>query len=340
MKTLLVTAPMPAGYFEGAIRAIDPHIDLIEHRDDIGDAELAQVDAALAWRLPSGLVGRMPKLKWVCAVSAGVEKLLVPELARHVMVSRIVDVEQAEGIAQFVVLMALRHARGLAQYEAQQRDRQWKRQPVAVVRSRVAVLGMGAMGSVVARLLTQVGFEVSGWSRRSEASLDEVLAANEIVVCALPLTAETEGLLDARAFARMPRGSYLINIARGSHVVEADLIDAVQRGHLAAPHWTFSATSRCWRMTRCGTSRASRSRRTSRRSRRRGRSRPSSSPVCVASSAARCRRRPSTARAVTERLARAQRRPNGGRPRQYWIIRKPPSMPPRCAKCAMPPVGL
>ena len=233
MKTLLVTAPMPAGYFEGAIRAIDPQIDLIEHRDDLGDAELAQVDAILAWRLPAGLVRRMPNLKWVCAVSAGVEKLLVPDLAPHVMVSRIVDAEQAEGIAQFVVLMALRQARGLALYEAQQRDRQWKRQPVAVVRSRVAVLGMGAMGSVVARLLSQVGFEVSGWSRRSEASLDEVLAANEIVVCALPLTPDTDGLFDARAFAQMPRGSYLINIARGSHVVEADLIDAVRRGHLA-----------------------------------------------------------------------------------------------------------
>jgi len=233
MKTLLVTAPMPAGYFEGAIRAIDPQIDLIEHRDDLGDAELAQVDAILAWRLPTGLVRRMPKLKWVCAVSAGVEKLLVPDLAPQVMVSRIVDAEQAEGIAQFVALMALRHARGLALYEAQQRDRQWKRQPVAVVRSRVAVLGMGAMGSVVAKLLTQVGFEVSGWSRRSDASLDEVLAASEIVVCALPLTPETDGLLDARAFAQMQRGSYLINIARGSHVVEADLIDAVRRGHLA-----------------------------------------------------------------------------------------------------------
>jgi len=233
MKTLLVTAPMPAGYFEGAIRAIDPQIDLIEHRDDLGGAGLAQVDAILAWRLPTGLVRRMPKLKWVCAVSAGVEKLLVPDLAPQVMVSRIVDAEQAEGIAQFVALMALRHARGLALYEAQQRDRQWKRQPVAVVRSRVAVLGMGAMGSVVAKLLTQVGFEVSGWSRRSEASLAEVLAANEIVVCALPLTPDTDGLLDARAFAQMPRGSYLINIARGSHVIEADLIDAVKRGHLA-----------------------------------------------------------------------------------------------------------
>lgn len=233
MKTLLVTAPMPAGYFEGAIRALDPTIELIEHRPELDDAALAQIDAVLAWQLPPGLAGRLPRLKWVCAVSAGVEKLLVPDLAPHVHVSRIVDPDQAEGIAQFVVLMALRHARSLALYEAQQRERQWKRQPVAVVRSRVAVLGMGAMGGVVASLLGKVGFDVVGWSRRSGTALADVLAQAEIVVCALPLTPETDGILDARAFARMPRGSYLINIARGAHVVEADLIDAVSSGHLA-----------------------------------------------------------------------------------------------------------
>ncbi|MDE2092614.1 MAG: glyoxylate/hydroxypyruvate reductase A, partial [Burkholderiales bacterium] len=90
-----------------------------------------------------------------------------------------------------------------------------------------------AMGGAVARLLGTVGFEVHGWSRNTVTPLDALLAASEIVVCALPLTAQTDSLLDARAFALMPRGGYLVNIARGAHVVEADLIDAVQRGHLA-----------------------------------------------------------------------------------------------------------
>jgi phosphoglycerate dehydrogenase-like enzyme len=233
MKTLLLTWPMPEGYFTPAIHAIAPEVELTEYRPDLGDAELATFDVALAWRFPPGLPARLTKLKWLCAVSAGVDKLLVPELAADVIVSRIVDPEQAEGIAQFVVLMALRHARGLAAYEAQQQRREWKRQPVAVVRSRVAVLGMGAMGSVVARLLAQVGFEVRGWSRGSDLPLADLLATSEIVVCALPLTAETEGLLDARALAQMPRGAYLINIARGEHVVEPDLIAAVISGHLA-----------------------------------------------------------------------------------------------------------
>jgi len=233
MKTLLLTDPMPAGYFTKAIHAIAPDVELVEYRPGITDAELAQAEVVLGWRFPAGIAGRMPKLRWVCAVAAGVEKLLVPDLAAQVPVSRIVDTEQAEGIAQFVVMMALRHARGLVGYEAQQRERAWRRQPVAAVRSRVAVLGMGTMGGAVARLLGAVGFEVEGWSRSSAAALDTVLVRADIVVCALPLTAQTDSLLDARAFACVPRGSYLINIARGAHVVEPDLIDAVTSGHLA-----------------------------------------------------------------------------------------------------------
>jgi phosphoglycerate dehydrogenase-like enzyme len=179
------------------------------------------------------VAGKLPKLKWVCAVAAGVEKLLVPDLAPHVPVSRIVDTEQSEGIAQFVVLMALRHARQLPLYEAQQIERAWRRQPVAAVRSRVLVLGMGTMGGAVARLLGVVGFEVRGWSRRTGEKLDDLLPNADVVVVALPLTPQTDGLLDARALARLPKGAYVINIARGQHIVEPDLIDAVRRGHLA-----------------------------------------------------------------------------------------------------------
>ena len=233
MKTLLLTDPMPAGYFNAAIHAVDPGVDLLAYRADMSDAELAMVEVVLGWRFPAGVAARLPRLKWVCAVAAGVDKLLVPELAPGVMVSRIIDAEQGHGIAQFVVMMALRHARQLTMYEAQQRQHAWRRQPVSAVRSRVAMLGMGAMGTVVAKLLETVGFDVRGWSRSGGAALDALLAGSDIVVCALPLTPQTRGLLDARAFAAMPRGSYLINIARGEHVVEPDLIEAVRSGHLA-----------------------------------------------------------------------------------------------------------
>jgi len=189
MKVLLATQPMPAAVFIDAIHARAPELELVEYRSALGDADLADVDVVLGWQMPAGLAGRLPRAGWVCSVAAGVEKLLAPELAPHVRVSRIVDREQASGIAQFVVAMALRHAREFERYEAQQRERVWVRQPVPVARHSVGVLGTGAMGGEIAAWLERCGLAVRGWNRRSGDSLASVLAASEIVVCALPLTA-------------------------------------------------------------------------------------------------------------------------------------------------------
>ena len=233
MKVLLATQPMPAAIFIEAIRARAPDLDLLEYRSSLSDAELADVDVVLGWQMPPGLPARLPRVRWVCSVAAGVEKLLAPELAPQVRVARIVDREQAAGIAQFVVAMALRHARSLERYEAQQRARDWTRRPLPIARHPVGVLGTGAMGGEIAAWLERCGLVVRGWNRRSPESFEQVLAQSEIVVCALPLTAETEAILDARAFALMPRGAYVINVARGQHIVEADLIGAVRSGHLS-----------------------------------------------------------------------------------------------------------
>jgi len=233
MKVLLATQPMPAAVFIEAIRARAPDLALVEYRSSLSTVDLADVDVVLAWQMPAGLPARLPRLRWVCSVAAGVEKLLAPELAPGVRVARIVDREQAAGIAQFVVAMALRHARSLELYEAQQRARVWTRRPLPIARHAVGVLGTGAMGGEIAAWLERCGLVVRGWNRRSPESFEELLAASEIVVCALPLTPQTEGILDARAFARMPRGAYVINVARGQHIVEADLIAAVRSGHLS-----------------------------------------------------------------------------------------------------------
>ena len=233
MKVLLATQPMPAAVFIEAIRARAPALALVEYRSSLSDAELADVDIVLGWQMPAGLPARLPRLRWVCSVAAGVEKLLAPELAPDVRVARIVDREQAAGIAQFVVAMALRHARSLELYEAQQRARDWTRRPLPIARHPVGVLGTGAMGGEIAAWLERCGLVMRGWNRRSPESFDELLAGSEIVVCALPLTPTTEGILDAHAFARMPRGAYVINVARGQHIVEPDLIAAVRSGHLS-----------------------------------------------------------------------------------------------------------
>ena len=232
MKVLLLTDPMPPGVFVQAMSTIEGLV-LVPYHRDLTDADFADVEVVLAWHVPEGVYVRLPRLRWVCSVAAGVEKLLTSDLPADVPVSRIVDVEQAEGIAQFVVMMALRHARNLPRYEVQQQQKQWVRHPVAAVRSRVSVLGMGVMGSAIARLLSAVGFAVTPWSRRSQLSLEAVLSQSDIVVCALPLTPQTQDILNAQTLALLPLGAYLINVARGGHVVEADLIAAVRSQHLS-----------------------------------------------------------------------------------------------------------
>jgi phosphoglycerate dehydrogenase-like enzyme len=233
MKVLLVTQPMPAAPFIDAIRSRAPQVALLEYRSALTDRDLADVDVVLGWQMPNGLPSRLPRLRWVCSVAAGVDKLLAPDLAADVRISRIVDREQAAGMAQFVVAMALRYARDLERYDRQQRERAWLRQPTPMARHRVGVLGTGATGSEIAAWLERCGLVVRGWNRRSGEGLHALLAQSEIAVCALPLTAATAGILDAAAFAAMPRGGYLVNVARGAHVVEADLIEAVRCGHLS-----------------------------------------------------------------------------------------------------------
>lgn len=233
MKVLLLTEPMPSADFAAAIGKLAPELEVVRWRADLPADELASVDIALGWRLPEGLASRLPRLGWVCSIAAGVEKLLAPDLAPHVVVSRIVDPAQAAGIAQFVVAMVLRHARSLELYERQQRERAWLRRPTPLATHRVVVLGTGAMGAATLDWLGRVGFQARGWNRRSPERLQQALADADVAVCALPLTAATENIFDAEAFAAMPQGSYFVNIARGAHVVEADLIDAVRTGHLS-----------------------------------------------------------------------------------------------------------
>ena len=232
--TILLLPPDPSQSpaLAAEVQALAPGHVLLPDPRLLGDDELARVDVVLGWRFPPGLAGRLPALRWVCSMAAGVEKLLVPDLPATVPLSRVVDADQALGIAQYVTLMALRHAREQPLYDAQQRERSWRRHPMAAARPHVAVLGWGAVGRALAPPLQALGYTVEGW-HRGAGDLFAMLGRSDIVVVTLPLTPETTGLLDARAFAAMRRGTFLINVARGGHVVEADLIAAVTSGQLS-----------------------------------------------------------------------------------------------------------
>ena len=234
MNTVLLLTALPSQSppLIEHIHRHEPQLQCLPGPDGLDDAALARVEVVLGWRFPPGVCERLTSLRWVCSMAAGVEKLLVPELPAQVPISRVVDPDQALGMAQYAAAMVLRHARGLVGYESQQRAHDWTRHPMAAARHRITVLGWGEVGREVGRRLEALGFPVRGW-RRDGVPLRSVLAETDIVINALPLTPQTQDLLDAEAFAALPRGSYVINIARGGHLVEPDLIAAVRSGHLA-----------------------------------------------------------------------------------------------------------
>ena len=206
-----------------------------------------EIDVALVWRPPSGLLASLPKLKLIAALGAGVDHVLAdPLIPAGVPVVRLVDPYMTAAMSEYVQLQVLRLHRQDPVYLAQQREHVWRErpQPNAAGR-RVGVLGMGELGRDAALKLSVLGFDVAGWSRterrlpgivcfHAAEGLRALLARSEILVCVLPLTPATEGILDARLFAGLPSGAAIVNCARGQHLVEADLVAALDSGQLSA----------------------------------------------------------------------------------------------------------
>lgn len=198
------------------------------HWLDDGDAPLAVVANP-----PPGALAAMPSLAFVQSLWAGVDRLLADAtLPPALPIARMVDPAMGAAMAETALWAVLSLHRGFFRYQAQQRAAQWRQ--LAQRRADeigVLVLGQGAMGGAVSARLAALGYRVAGW-RRGEA-LAPRLAAADIVVNLLPLTPETRGLVDAHFLASLPAGAALVNLARGAHVVEADLLAALDAGRLA-----------------------------------------------------------------------------------------------------------
>jgi phosphoglycerate dehydrogenase-like enzyme len=205
-----------------------------------------EVEALLAFKLAPGITSRFPALKFVACAGAGVDDLLAtPDLPAHVPVVRAVDPLQGQRMAQYAALMVLRFARDLPRLEAQHALATWQRfLPESEDRRAIGVMGHGSIGAPIVDILSRLGYPVAVWTRTTrrvdgvasfagEGALEAFLARTAILICALPLTAATAGLLGASAFAKLPRGAYVVNVSRGAVLRERDLLAAVEADHLA-----------------------------------------------------------------------------------------------------------
>jgi glyoxylate/hydroxypyruvate reductase A len=234
-----------------AFRAEDPSLEFRVWPDS-GPKE--EIDYVLAWHHQRGVLRQYPKLKAIFSLGAGVEKLLLDtELPANIPIVRMVDRALTVCMTEYVVLHVLRYHRRMPELEALQRRSEWNEleSPPAWER-KVGILGMGVLGGDAAEKLAIMGFDVAGWSNSpkqiagvksltGEKGFAELLARSEIIVCLLPLTSTTRGILNKKTFAQMRRGAFLINAARGGHVVETDLLAALDTGQLA--HATLDVVS-------------------------------------------------------------------------------------------------
>ncbi len=210
---------------------------------DVGDVE--SVRYALVWNPPSGMLNKYPNLKAVLALGAGVDYLLADPGTPDVPVIRLLGAGLAPQMAEYAVYAVLHFHRAMPEYHVQQSKSVWQpHAPVLSSQFTVGVMGAGIIGGLIAEHLVELGYAVRCWSRSGssidgvesfagDAQLNEFLSACRVVVNALALTDKTVGILGTNTFMSMPPGSYVVNIGRGGHLVEDDLLAALDSGHIA-----------------------------------------------------------------------------------------------------------
>ena len=202
-------------------------------------------DYAVVWAPPQQFIDEQTRLKGIFNIGAGVDALLGLRLPPGVPVVRLDDAGMSVQMAEYVCHAVIRHFREFDGYEADAAQGKWSyRKPRLRADFPVGVMGLGVLGERVSRALAQFDFPVRGWSRSpkaipgvqcfsGDAGFNDFLAASRVLVCLLPLTPETENIMRRDTLARLQPGGYVINVARGHHLVESDLIALLDSGHLA-----------------------------------------------------------------------------------------------------------
>lgn len=223
-------AHLPAG--EELVLATEPH-------------DPAAVEVALVANPPHGSLARYPRLRFIQSLWAGVDRMLSdPALPTSLPIARLVDPGLTQAMVECALASVMLLHRQLPAYARHQAERAWRQLPQPLAPQRpVGLLGLGELGAGAARALAAIGFPVTGWSRTPKTipgvtcvsgaeGMAQLLASAEILVNLLPLTPDTANLLDARLFAQLPQGAGLVNLARGRHLVEADLLAALDSGRI------------------------------------------------------------------------------------------------------------
>ena len=217
-----------------------PEIKIWEYSPEM-DKE--KVEVLILWKHPKGILNQFPNLKWVSSLGAGVDHIVADNsLSSGIVVTRIVDEGLTVQMRKYVLMAVLAAQKEVFKFYEQKRNRQWFSNFSIDENSRIGIMGLGVLGMDVALHLKYIGFDVLGYSRTKKeiqgittfdaSELNDFISKTNILVCMLPLTSETTGILNLSLFKKMPPQSYLINVGRGKHLIENDLVKAIRLGYL------------------------------------------------------------------------------------------------------------
>jgi glyoxylate/hydroxypyruvate reductase A len=204
-----------------------------------------QADYAVVWAPPQQFMDEQPGLKALFNIGAGVDALLKLRLPPHALVVRLDDAGMAVQMAEYVCHAVIRHFREFDGYEADTQAGRWGyRKPSLRGDLPIGVMGLGVLGERVAKALAQFDFPINGWSRSPKAiegvraftgaeQFNDFLAASRVLVNLLPLTPETANVMNKETLGRLQPNAYVINVARGAHLVDEDLLALIDSGHVA-----------------------------------------------------------------------------------------------------------
>jgi len=204
------------------------------------------IEFIACWKAPNRLFHSFPKLKVIQSLGAGVDHIFDGDnVVEQAEIARIIDPQLSVDMYEFALVTILADMKNLTLYRDQQKDKLWKERRYSTIPGTViSILGLGVIGSTVATKLSSLGFQVQGWSRSKKTiegvqcysgtgGLSEALSATDYLLNLLPLTNETRGFLNQSLFDKMKVGAYLINLGRGPHLVDEDLITALDREQLS-----------------------------------------------------------------------------------------------------------
>lgn len=219
-------------------------IDFRTLREGLGNTD--DIEIALAWKPPPGLLASFKNLRMIVSLGMGVDHLLADDkLPDGVPITRIMDDGLVGQMSEYALFWGLWHHRDIEKYAASQRARTWKPEEfVDTIHRRISIMGLGTIGQDTAKKFAALGFPTAGWSRTQKtlpgvetfhgpSGLPKLLGQTNILVNVLPLTRETRGIMDKTLFAALPEGAFVINMGRGGHVVDDDLLAALDSGHIS-----------------------------------------------------------------------------------------------------------